>query len=128
MKLLLDTHALLWVARTDAKLGKLARVAIEDASNDIWVSVVSLWEIATKVRIGKMVDPGGLLKNPNQYLRSLGFRDLPVTLSHAKAGGSLVAAHKDPFDRMLAAQALLEGFTLVSRDEVFDTMFVPRLW
>jgi len=112
----------------DAKLGDHAREAIENLSNEVFVSVVCIWEIATKVRIGKMQEPGDLLRDPHSALARLGFRDLPLTLGHARLGGSLAHPHKDPFDRMLAAQALLEKLTLVSVDSVFDDMAVARLW
>jgi len=75
-----------------------------------------------------METPGDLLIDPRTALTSLGFRDLPLTLNHAKLGGSLPNPHKDPFDRMLAAQALLEGLTLVSADSIFDAFAVARLW
>ncbi|MGD0520477.1 MAG: type II toxin-antitoxin system VapC family toxin [Terracidiphilus sp.] len=128
MKLLLDTHTILWFMLGAPKLSDPASAALENLANEVFVSVVCIWEIATKVRIGKMPEPGNLLKDPRLALESLGFRDLPLTLSHARLGGSLVHPHKDPFDRMLAAQALLEGLTLVSMDTVFDDLAVPRLW
>jgi PIN domain nuclease of toxin-antitoxin system len=128
MKLLLDTHTILWAMLGDPKLSAMARSLLEDNSNEVFVSVVSIWEIATKVRIGKMPEPGNLLKDPQYVLEELGYRDLPLTLSHARLGGSLIHAHKDPFDRMLAAQSLLEGLTLVSIDSVFDDLPVERLW
>jgi len=128
MKLLLDTHTLLWAMLGDAKLSHNARIAVSDAANEVFVSVVCIWEIATKVRIGKMPIPGNLLADPVLALSNLGFRDLPMNLSHARLGGSLVHAHKDPFDRMIAAQSLLEGLTLVSADSIFDDLAVARLW
>jgi PIN domain nuclease of toxin-antitoxin system len=128
MKLLLDTHTILWAMLGDPKLSALARSLLEDDSNEVFVSVVCIWEIATKVRIGKMQEPGDLLRDPHSALERLGYRDLPLTLSHARLGGSLIHPHKDPFDRMLAAQALLEGLTLVSVDSVFDDLPVARLW
>jgi PIN domain nuclease of toxin-antitoxin system len=111
-----------------SKLSDPARAALEDFSNQVFVSVVCVWEIATKVRIGKLPEPGNLLKDPHLALDSLGFRDLPLTLSHTRLEGMLVHPHKDSFDRMLAAQALLEGLTLVSMDAVFDDLKVSRLW
>jgi len=128
MKLLLDTHTLLWAMLGDPKLSVLAQSLLEDDSNEVFVSVVCIWEIANKVRIGKMQEPGDLLRDPHSALERLGYRDLPLTLSHARLGGSLIHPHKDPFDRMLAAQALLEGLTLVSVDSVFDDLPVARLW
>jgi len=128
MRLLLDTHALLWAMQNKSQLSRKARTAIESPANEIFVSVVSIWEIATKVRIRKLDKPGNLLEDPRRTLVEMGFRDLQVKLSHASLGGSLVNPHKDPFDRLLAAQALLENLTLVSIDTEFDSFPVPRLW
>jgi PIN domain nuclease of toxin-antitoxin system len=109
MRLLLDTHTILWAMLGDPKLGLNARNALADISNEVFVSVVCIWEIATKVRIGKMPEPGNLLKEPYLALASLGYNDLPLTLLHARLAGSIDHPHKDPFDRMLAAQALVES-------------------
>jgi PIN domain nuclease of toxin-antitoxin system len=128
MRLLLDTHTILWAMLNDPKLSTPARLLIEDSSNEIFVSVICIWEIATKVRIGKMPEPGDLLRDPHSALQRLGYRDLPLTLNHARLGGLLVHPHKDPFDRMLAAQALLEDLTFVSADSVFDDLSIARLW
>jgi PIN domain nuclease of toxin-antitoxin system len=128
MRLLLDTHTLLWVMLGDRKLSRKAKGEIEDVSNEAFVSVVCVWEIATKVRIGKMPEPGNLLQDPYAALAVLGFRDLPLTLRHARLGGLLPHSHKDPFDRMLAAQALLENLTIVSADRVFDDFAASRIW
>jgi PIN domain nuclease of toxin-antitoxin system len=128
MKLLLDTHALLWFMLGDRRMSSRARTKLEDLSNEVFVSVASIWEIATKVRIGKLLAPDDLLQIPKSVLIRMGFHDLPLTLSHARLGDSFAHPHKDPFDRMLAAQAILEGLTLVSADTVFDSMPVTRLW
>jgi PIN domain nuclease of toxin-antitoxin system len=128
MRLLLDTHTLLWVMLGDPKLSRRAKTALTSVSIEVFVSVVCIWEIATKVRIGKMPMPGNLLNDPIFTLASLGFPDLPLTLSHARLGGLLPHPHKDPFDRMLAAQTLLEGLTIVSADTIFDDFAVIRLW
>ena len=128
MKILLDTCALIWATMSPSSLSRQAGEMISDEGNAILVSAASAWEIATKVRIGKMQEPGDLLRDPRSALERLGYRDLPLTLSHARLGGSLIHPHKDPFDRMLAAQAILEGLTLVSVDSVFDDLPVARLW
>jgi PIN domain nuclease of toxin-antitoxin system len=128
MKLLLDTHTLLWYLLGDSHLSPYAKSLIDDIDNEIYVSVVSIWEIATKVRIGKMMKPGHLLDDPFRTLQGMGFLDLQLTLKHARLGGSFVHPHKDPFDRMLAAQAMVENLPLVSADSVFDAMPVQRLW
>jgi PIN domain nuclease of toxin-antitoxin system len=128
MRLLLDTHTLLWVMLGDRKLSRKAKEEIEDVSNEVFASVVCMWEIATKVRIGKMPEPGNLLQDPYAALAVLGFHDLPLTLRHARLGGLFPHPQKDPFDRMLAAQALLENLTIVSVDSVFDGFAVSRIW
>jgi len=128
MRLLLDTHTLLWAMLGDAKLSPTAKTAIEDGANEVFVSVVCIWEIATKVRIGKLEEPGDLLKNPRLSLQRQGFRDLPLTLGHARLGGLLPSEHKDPFDRMISAQALLENLTLVSTDTALDDFGISRFW
>lgn len=128
MRLLLDTHALLWAMLNSPKLSRRAASAIISPSNEVLVSVVSIWEIATKVRIGKLDKPGDLLDDPRHTLLKLGFRDLQVKLGHARLGGMLDNSHKEPFDRLLAAQALLETLNFVSIDTAFDSFGVQRLW
>lgn len=128
MRLLLDTHTLLWAMLNKPQLSRRAACAIISPSNEVFVSVVSIWEIATKVRIGKLDKPEDLLDDPRHTLLKLGYRDLQVKLSHAKLGGTLEGSHKDPFDRLLAAQALLETLTFVSIDSAFDSFAVQRLW
>jgi PIN domain nuclease of toxin-antitoxin system len=112
MTLLLDTHIALWAITGDATLGDdfLDRLR-HDA--DIFLSPVSLWEITLKQAIGKLGGPADLAER----VRDMGFRELPVTHAHAIAAGRLPLHHRDPFDRMLVAQAVTEGLTLVSRDE-----------
>lgn len=110
------------------RLSPTAIAAIKDRGNDIFVSVACVWEAATKHRQGKLPEAAVLVDSPSTVLSRMGFLPLPIQLEHARLGGSLVADHKDPFDRLLAAQALLEGLTLVSADTAFDTLLVPRLW
>ena len=128
MRLLLDTHTLLWAMLNKPQLSRRAASAIVSPSNEVFVSVVSIWDIATKVRIGKLDKPEDLLNDPRRTLLRLGFRDLQVKLSHARLGGTLESSHKDPFDRLLAAQALLEPLTFVSIDTAFNSFAVQRLW
>ena len=112
MTLLLDTHIALWAITGDATLGEefLERLR-HDA--DIFLSPVSLWEITIKQAAGKLAGPADLAER----VRDMGFRELPVTHAHAIAAGRLPPHHRDPFDRMLVAQTVTEGLTLVSRDE-----------
>lgn len=128
MRLLLDTSSLLWMMLGDAQLSRDARFALADASNEAFVSVVSIWEVASKVRTGKLPQPANLLQDPHSALASLGLRDLPLTLSHSCLGGLLPFPAADRFDRMLAAQAMLENLIVVSPNEVFDQFGVARLW
>jgi PIN domain nuclease of toxin-antitoxin system len=111
MTLLLDTHIALWAIAGDATLGEefLDRLRHDP---DIFLSPVSLWEITIKQTAGKLVGPADLAER----VRDMGFRELPVTHAHAIAAGRLPFHHRDPFDRMLVAQAVTEGLTLVSRD------------
>jgi PIN domain nuclease of toxin-antitoxin system len=111
MSLLLDTHVALWAIAGDGTLGAdfLDRLRHDP---DIFLSPVSLWEITIKQTAGKLAGPPDLAER----VRDMGFRELPVTHSHAIAAGRLPPHHRDPFDRMLVAQAAGEGMTLVSRD------------
>jgi PIN domain nuclease of toxin-antitoxin system len=112
MSLLLDTHIALWAITGDAILGEkfLDRLRHDP---DIFLSPVTLWEITIKQATGKLAGPADLAER----VRDMGFRELPVTYAHAIAARRLPPHHRDPFDRMLVAQATVEGLTLVSRDE-----------
>lgn len=128
MHLLLDTHAFLWWIAGDAGLSLPARHAIDDTSNAIFVSAASAWEIATKVRIGKLPGAVAIVADLAAVLASQGFIGLPTSFMHGQAAGSLPGPHKDPFDRMLIAQAMLDGMALVSNKTHFDAYGVRRLW
>ena len=104
MRLLLDTHALLWWATVDPGLSRKAKKAIANDASEVFVSAASAWEIATKVRLGKLEWPVAA-GSVNAYVLSQGFRPLPVSLEHAERAGQIRIAHRDPFDRMLIAQA-----------------------
>ncbi len=112
MKLVLDTHALLWALLEPGRLSPTAAEAITDGANEVFVSVISAWEIEIKRAKGKLPLPSTL----KDSLSELRFRPLPVTLSHVFAVESLPRHHRDPFDRMLIAQAQLDGMTLVTAD------------
>lgn len=128
MKCLLDTHTLLWFMRGSTRLSERARQTIHDNGNTIFVSVVSIWEAGIKYRRGQLPEAAALLNDPRSVLSNMRFVPLSIELAHAHFVTSIASAHKDPLDRMLAAQAIIEGLTLVSRDAVFDTMLVTRLW
>jgi PIN domain nuclease of toxin-antitoxin system len=128
MRLLLDTHALLWWWADDLQLPGSVRSLLADESNEVLVSAGSAWEIATKQRIGKLpawpMPAGGFAA----LVDADGFRHLPVSSAHAWRAGALDWSHRDPFDRLLAAQAELERLTLVTRDPVFAELPVKTIW
>jgi PIN domain nuclease of toxin-antitoxin system len=128
VRLLLDTHAVLWWLVGDERLPLRARTAISDSTNEIYVSAASAWEIATKVRIGKLPEAVKLAHDLAGNVAVQGFRELAVTVEHGQRAGLLPGAHKDPFDRMLIAQAQSENLVLVSNEEIFDDYSVVRLW
>lgn len=128
MKLLLDTHALLWWLAGDARnLSKTVRDAIGDVDNAIYVSAVSASEIAAKQRLGRL-DAGVLSGQLARIIAQQTFIALDISMDHAERAGALPGAHRDPFDRMLIAQAQAENLTVVSNESVFDGYGVSRLW
>ena len=128
MRLLLDTHALLWWLDGDRRLSLKARRAIASDSNSILVSAVSAWEITTKARLGKLPGATDVAADVAACVAGQGFLSLDITMLHAQRAGSLPGAHRDPFDRMLIAQSQMEDVALVSDDEAFDTFDVRRYW
>jgi PIN domain nuclease of toxin-antitoxin system len=123
---LLDTHALLWALTDPGRLGAAAAQAIRDPAVPIAVSAVSAWELSTKARLGKLPGVGPLLATYARSLARLGAAELPVTSEHALLAGALEWDHRDPFDRMLAAQAAVEGLTLITREAAFDRVGALR--
>ena len=128
MRLLLDTQALIWWTEGHVRLSETAQTAIASNANQIFVSAVSAMEIATKFRIGKLPGAGRLAEHFEQEIAAEGFQPLAIDVSHGRLAGGLVIPHKDPFDRLLIAQAMIEGMTLVSNEAVFDAFGAPRLW
>ena len=128
MTLLLDTHALLWWLFDDPKLPEKCRQLIADPGRDILVSSASAWEISTKHRLGRLPEAGALVRDIPKWIDRAGFRDLPVTIRHAQRAGGYLQSHRDPFDRMLAAQSELEDAPIVSRDEALDAFGISRIW
>jgi PIN domain nuclease of toxin-antitoxin system len=128
MKLLLDTHAFLWFVVNDPKLSPAARTSICDPANEVYVSPASYWEIAIKIGLGKYA-----LQRPYQpfledAIAQNDFVVLPVEIKHTAVLTSMVLHHRDPFDRLLIAQALVEQMTMVSNESIFDSYGVQRLW
>jgi PIN domain nuclease of toxin-antitoxin system len=128
MRLLLDTHTLLWWLDGDRRMSKRARTLVGRDTNEVLVSAASAWEISTKWRLGKLPGAADVAADVAGAVASQAFLPLPISLSHAQLAGHLTTEHRDPFDRMLAAQALTEGFPIVSNDEAFDLFGVVRLW
>jgi PIN domain nuclease of toxin-antitoxin system len=127
VRLLVDTHVLLWSAETPEKLSAAARRELQDASNALFFSAASIWEIAVKISVGKLnlsMSPGRLVES----LTNSDFTELSITSSHAAKVASLPLHHRDPFDRLLVAQAEIEQLVLVSKDDGLDAYGIRRLW
>ena len=125
---LLDTHALLWWLFDDPKLSGAARDVIRERGNDIFVSSASAWEIATKHRLGRLQAAAHLVKDIDGYVIKAGFEPLPITIRHGQHAGSWPSPHRDPFDRMLAAQSSLEALILITCDPAMGEFDVRRFW
>ena len=128
MRLLLDTHTLLWWLIDDPALPVSARRLIARESNTIFVSAASGWEIATKFRLGRLPSAANLVEDFENFLAGERFETLPILLAHAVRAGLLPGPHKDPFDRMLIAQALAENLPIISNDSALDNYHVRRIW
>jgi len=129
VRLLLDTHALLWWTTGDASLPERARRRIAQSQDPVIISAVSAWEIAIKVNLGRL--PSGateLIRDFEESLKQDGFQSMSITADHGIRAGLLPGRHKDPFDRMLIAQAQAENLVIVSNDSVFDRYGVSRIW
>ncbi len=128
MKLLLDTHALIWFLEDDPKLSAVAREQIEDATNERWVSMATGWEMAIKSQLGKLDLPKPFEVLFPSALEAHGFSILPIRAEHLHRYHTLPLHHRDPFDRMITAQALVDGMTVVGCDAAFDNYGVDRIW
>ena len=128
MRLLLDTHALIWWLAGDEALSLRAREAIADEANSVAVSAASAMEVATKFRIGKLPQAALLAQDFEAIVADQGFAELPITVHHARIAGEMAIPYKDPFDRLLIAQAQAEDMVLVSNEALFDGFAVKRLW
>ncbi|WP_062787609.1 type II toxin-antitoxin system VapC family toxin [Novosphingobium capsulatum] len=128
MRLLLDTHALIWWLAGDAALSRRAQEAIADEANSIAVSAASAMEVATKFRIGKLPGAALLAQDFAAIVAGQGFAELAISVRHAQLAGEMNIPHKDPFDRLLIAQAQAEDMTLVSNEALFDGFAVKRIW
>lgn len=128
MKLLLDTHAFVWAVADPEKLSTVASEAIRSAENELFLSSAVAWELATKHRVGKFPEAKTIIDDIESLAEDLVAPHLPITSSHAIRAGLMSVEHRDPFDRMLAAQAQIEGLHLVTRDPVFSVFDVEVVW
>jgi PIN domain nuclease of toxin-antitoxin system len=128
VKVLLDTHALLWAILSPSTLSRKASAVIADESNIILVSAASAWEIATKVRLGKLPGAEILEREFLDVVDDAGYTLLPIDAAIALRAGRLTSEHRDPFDRILAAQALAQDIPILSTDTKLDTFGIRRLW
>jgi PIN domain nuclease of toxin-antitoxin system len=126
--LLLDTHTLLWWLDGDRRLRAKLRSSISESDTTVLVSAASAWEITTKARLGKLPGALAVAADVAGCIISQGFTSLAISVEHAQRAGNLPGPHRDPFDRMLIAQAQAEDVPIVSNDDVFDAYGVKRLW
>ncbi len=128
MKLLLDSHALLWAVDEPTRLSPVATVALQDPANDLFLSAATVWEIAIKIGLAKLTLSLPYRQWMNQAITDLGLMVLPITVEYSDHHASLPQHHGDPFDRLIVAQALTEKCPIVSADVHFDAYGVTRLW
>lgn len=128
MKVLLDTHVVLWATLSPAALSKRAARIIREPANEILVSAASAWEIATKVRLGKLPGAEVLEQEFSDVMDEAGYTLLSIETGHALRAGRMPGEHRDPFDRMLAAQALDADVPILSTDEKLDSFGIRRIW
>ena len=128
VRVLLDTHTFLWWLADSQRLSETAQRLIADESNEVLVSAASAWEIATKFRIGKLPSGEVVALDVAGHIAAQGFEGLPISVSDAERAGRLPGPHRDPFDRMMIAQALARGLGVISIDAAFDRYGVTRLW
>ncbi len=121
-------HAFLWWLDGDRRMSRKARSLVADDDNEVFLSAASVWEITTNARLGKLPRALAVAADVPAAMASQGFAPLSITAAHAQRAGSLPGPHRDPFDRMLVAQADLEGFPIVSMDGVFKEYRITRLW
>lgn len=128
MRILLDTHTLLWYALDDPSLSAVARSHIIDPANDVFISPASYWEVAIKLSVGKLTLNKPYEQFMDDAIRGNGFEVLPILVSHTGVVSTLPFHHRDPFDRLLVSQALAEDIPLLSNDAVLDQYGIRRIW
>ncbi|MBN1961993.1 MAG: type II toxin-antitoxin system VapC family toxin [Deltaproteobacteria bacterium] len=127
-RLLLDTHAFIWWLEGNDRLTKVVQELIADEITQVFISAATAWEISTKFRIGKLPGAAAVASDIFSCMAAQGFESLPISIEHAQRAGALPGLHRDPFDRMLAAQAQAENLPIASIDAVFDDFGVIRIW
>lgn len=128
MRLLLDTHVFLWLDSGNERIPAQVREVCEDGANEVFLSLVSVWEIQIKTALGKMRPPVSPVEMVEAYLKTATLTLLSIELAHVRTLANLPPNHGDPFDRMLAAQARHEGLTLVTADQALRTYPIEVLW
>jgi PIN domain nuclease of toxin-antitoxin system len=128
MKILLDSHTFFWWTIDHPKLSHGAHAATEDPDNEVFVSAVAAWEMATKVRLGKWNDAKPIVASFDEIVTRSGFMPLPISVRHARTAALLTCSHGDPFDRILAAQSKLGDVPLVTADEIFKVLRTHVIW
>jgi PIN domain nuclease of toxin-antitoxin system len=128
MRVLADTHAFFWWVIDSPKLSATARALFADQDNDVLISPVLAWELATKVRLGKWPDALRVATDIAAIIKDNDFTAFAVTIEHARAAGFLPGSHRDPFDRLLAAQSQIEGIPLITADPVFRGFGTAVMW
>lgn len=128
MRVLLDTHALIWATMSSRLVSGAATKMLQDERNEMLVSAASAWEIATKVRLGKLPEAERLERAFFEVIEIAGYTLLPISVADGLRAGRLTGAHRDPFDRMIAAQAIAVDLLILSNDAKLDTFGVRRLW
>lgn len=128
MRVILDTHALIWASLSPSKLGSAASAIINDPNNERYFSSASTWEMAIKIKIGKMIIPGGLSLLITDAIKELLLQPLLISPEHTVIIESMPLHHTDPFDRLLVAQSLYENMPIISIDPKLDAYGVTRIW
>lgn len=130
MRYLLDTHVLAWAVGDPARLSETARTILSDVSNELLVSPANIWEMSIKHHLGKWPEVAPFMDEAlyAQFSRRLGTQELVIRSSHTRLAGQFKEDHRDPFDRLLSAQAILEGVAIISKDAVLDRFPVMRVW
>jgi PIN domain nuclease of toxin-antitoxin system len=128
VKILVDAHALIWAVDDPSKLGLQAARVLQDGTNDLFLGAGTIWEISIKVSLAKLSLSLPYQQWMNRAITDLGIRIVPITVAYANAQANLPMHHRDPFDRLMVAQAIVERFALISTDSLLDQYGINRIW